>query len=46
MKKIYIYENCTVTVNIPDNNFHERLKRSSELFMKKVLFGKSKNEGK
>lgn len=38
MKKTYKYENCTVIVNVPDDdNFQERLRKASERFMRKVL---------
>ena len=38
MKKIYNYENCMVTIHIPeDTEFQERLRKASENFMRKVL---------
>lgn len=38
MKKIYNYENCRVVVHIPeDNQFKERLTKSSEDFIRKVI---------
>lgn len=44
MKKVYNYENCTVILNIPeDDNFQERLRIASERFMRKVLFNERKN---
>ena len=42
MKKIYNYENCRVTIHIPEDAlFQERLLKASESFMRKVF-----NEGK
>lgn len=39
MRKVYKYENCTVILHMPeDDNFKERLRKASEVFMKKVLF--------
>lgn len=39
MKKVYKYENCTVILNIPeDDGFQERLRKASEDFMRKVIF--------
>ena len=44
MKKTYKYENCRVTVHIPeDADFQERLRKASENFMKKVISGGKKN---
>ena len=44
MKKTYKYENCTVNVHIPDDDyFQERLRKASENFMKKVINGGRKN---
>lgn len=38
MKKIFIFDNCKVIVNLPeDEEFQERLRKASERFMKKVL---------
>ena len=38
MKKTYKYENCTVIVHIPDDEyFQERLCKASEIFMRKVI---------
>jgi hypothetical protein len=38
MKKIYNYENCRVTIHIPeDTEFQERLRKASENFMRKVI---------
>ena len=44
MKKTYTYENCTVNVHIPDDDyFQERLCKASEIFMQKVINGGNKN---
>lgn len=44
MKKIYNYENCRVTVHIPeDTEFRERLRKASENFMRKVINEEKKN---
>ena len=44
MKKTYKYENCTVNVHIPDDDhFQERLRKASEIFIKKVMSGGSKH---
>ena len=44
MKKTYTYENCTVNVHIPDDDyFQERLRKASEIFMQKVINGGRKN---
>lgn len=44
MKKTYKYENCTVNVHIPDDDyFQERLRKASENFMKKVISGGKRN---
>lgn len=38
MKKIFIFDNCKVIVNLPeDEEFQERLRKSSERFMRKVF---------
>lgn len=38
MKKIYIFDNSKVIVNIPeDEEFQERLRKASEDFMRKVI---------
>lgn len=44
MKKIYNYENCRVTIHIPeDTEFQERLRKASENFMRKVMNEEKKN---
>lgn len=46
MKKTYKYENCTVNVYIPDDDrFQERLCKASEIFMKKVINERMKENG-
>lgn len=38
MKKIFIFDNCKVIVNLPeDGEFQERLRKASERFMRKVI---------
>ena len=45
MKKTYTYKNCTVNVHIPDDDqFQERLRKASEIFMQKVVNGGPKND--
>lgn len=42
MKKIFIFENCKVIVNLPDDEeFQERLRKASERFMRKVVTKKN-----
>ena len=46
MKKIYNYENCRVVVHIPeDNQFKERLTKSSEDFIRKVIKERGTKDG-
>ena len=38
MKKTYKYDNCTLIVHMPDDEyFQERLRKASENFMRKVI---------
>lgn len=46
MRRIYIYENCKVIVNMPDDDqFQERLLTATEKFMRKVISGRMNTNG-
>lgn len=46
MKKVYVYDNCKVIVNIPDDvDFQERLRKASENFMRKIIVERTKVNG-
>lgn len=43
MKKKYEYESGTIYVTVPENHDRERLRKVTEEFLKKVIYGGSKN---
>lgn len=44
MRKVYNYDNCQVIIHIPeDDQFKERLRKSSENFMKKLIYKERTN---
>lgn len=46
MKKVYVYDNCKVIVNIPDDaDFQERLRKASEKFIRKIMLERTKVNG-
>ena len=46
MKKVYNYENCRVSLHIPDDDgFQERLLKASENFMRRVMNERTNDNG-
>lgn len=46
MKKVYIFENCKVIVNVPDDDgFQERVQKASENFMRKIIAERTSTDG-
>lgn len=37
MEKTYKYSNCTVVVHIPKKNNDEKIRKATEIFLKKVI---------
>lgn len=46
MRKVYIFDNCKVIVNVPDDaDFQERLRKASENFMRKIILERTTTDG-
>ena len=43
MKKVYTYENATVTITIPEEFSQDRLRTATEIFLKNVVKERTTN---